>query len=447
MDSQQPLVSPEPLKQSLTRRQLLKGLGLAVLGTAAAACAPGGGSAPAAAPASGAPAAATSAPAAAKAADAVNIAAFLTLTGSQSDVGAMARNAVQMAADDINAAGGIKALGGAKVNLIITDITSDAAQVPTIVERTLSQNKVSGAMGCSVSQFTLSALPVMEKRTVPMVTSSISDDITKQGYKYIFQLAPKGSVFGAMQVDFLSYLKNTYKLAVDKVGFIYENTAYGTSTASGLRKIAEQKGYKVVIDQSYPAGFSDAAPLVTAVKSSGADVLFPVSYTVDGTLIVTTMYQMNYLPLMVGGGAAFIWPDIGKSLGDKVNGIFSVGSWSWDSKNIASDPQKADVTKRYKEKFGTFMPEQAGEHYAGIWTLKEGVEAAASTDPTKVREALSKIKITSGPASMMQPGVVEFDETGMSKQVHPTMIQWQKGEPHTVYPDSVKTNEVIWPVR
>ncbi len=233
---------------------------------------------PAATSAPAAPAVTTAPAAPAKTAETVNLAAFLTLTGSQSDIGAMARNAVTLAVEDINNSGGIKSLGGAKVNAVITDITSDAAQVPTIVERTLSQNKVAGAIGCSVSQFTLSALPVIEKRGVPMVTSSISDDITKQGYKNIFQIAPKGSMFGAMQVQFLSFLKDKYKLPVEKVGFIYENTAYGTSTASGLRKIAEQMGYKVVIDQSYPAGFSDAAPLVTAVKSAGADVVFPVSF-------------------------------------------------------------------------------------------------------------------------------------------------------------------------
>ncbi|MHB8991494.1 MAG: ABC transporter substrate-binding protein [Chloroflexota bacterium] len=377
----------------------------------------------------------------------VNIGLWVALTGSQVDLGTMSRNGAQMAVDDVNAQGGIKALGGAKLNLVVADVTSDAAQVPTVIERSLSQTKIAGAVGCGASQFTLSALPVMEKRGVPMVTSSISDDITKQGYKNIFQIAPKGSMFGAMQVEFLSFLKKKYSIPVEKVGFIYENTAYGTSTAGGLRKIAEQQGYKIVIDQSYPAGFSDAAPLVTAVRSAGAEVVFPVSYTVDGTLIVTTMHQMNYLPVMIGGGAAFIWPDIQKSLGDKVNGIFSVGSWSWDSKNITSDTQKVDVTKRYKEKFGTYMPEQAGEHYAAVWVLKEGLEAAASSDPAKVRDALSKIKITAGPATMMQPGVVEFDETGMSRQVFPTMIQWQKGEPRTVYPEQAQNVEVAWPIR
>ncbi len=382
-----------------------------------------------------------------KATTAVNIALFTPLTGSQVDLGTMSRNAAQMAVDDINAQGGIKSLGGAKVNLVVADITSDAAQVPTVVERTVSQNNISDAVGCGISQFTLSALPVMEKKGVPMVTSSIADNITQQGYKDIFQIAPKGSAFGKMQIDFLSFLKKKYNIPTDKLGFIYENTAYGTSTASGLRKIAEQQGYKVVFDQSYPAGFSDASPLVTALRSSGADAVFPVSYTQDATLIVTTMHQMKYLPVMIGGGAGFIWPDIYKSLGDKVNGIFSVGSWSWDSKNITSDPQRVDITKRYKDKFGTYMPEQAGEHYAAVWLIKDALEAAGSADPAKVRDAMAKLNITTGPAALMQPGVIKFDENGMSTQVSPTMIQWQKGEPRTVYPENVQNVDVVWPIK
>lgn len=377
----------------------------------------------------------------------VNLGAWLTLTGSNADLGVQARAGVEMAAADINAQGGIKSLGGAKVNLVIVDMTSDAAQVPTTIERTLSRTKVSGAVGCTVSSLTLAGLPVMERRGVPMVTTSISDDITKQGYKNVFEIAPKGSMFGRMQIEFLSFLKNKYKIPVSTVGFVYEQGAYGTSTAAGLRKIAEQEGYKVVIGQPYNPNFADASPLVSAVRAANPDVLFPISFTVDLGMIMTVMYQMNYHPPIVGGGAGFLQPDSGRALGEKMNGLFSVGSWSWDSKNITSDPQRVDMTKRYKEKIGTFMAEQAGQHYAAIWVLKEGLEAAGSTDPARVREALSKIKITSGMAAIMQPGIVEFDETGFSKHVFPTMIQWQKGEVHTVYPEKVQNVDVIWPIR
>jgi branched-chain amino acid transport system substrate-binding protein len=377
----------------------------------------------------------------------VEIALFACLSGPAVDLGVMSRDGATLAAEDVNQAGGIKALGGAKMKLVIADVTSNVAQGPSVVERILSTQKISGAIGFGMSQMTLSCLPVLEKAQVPLTTSSISDQITAQGYKYVFQIAPKGSHFGATQVQFLTYLKNKYKFPITKVGFVYENTAYGTSTAGGLKTTAEKEGYKIGLFEAYDAKFTDASPLVTKIKASGVEVIFPVSYTTDAELIISTMQAMRVNPMLIGGGAGFIWPDIYKSLGDKINGVFSVGSWSWDSKNIMSDAYRKSVVERYRKRFGTFMPEQAGEHYAMVWTLKEALEAAKSTDSKKVREALASMEITSGPAALMQPGKIKFDEKGWNQYVTPTMIQWQKGDPRTVYPEGAATNDVVWPVK
>lgn len=377
----------------------------------------------------------------------VEIALFACLSGPSVDLGIMGRDGATLAVEDVNQMGGIKALGGAKVKLVIADVTSNVAQGPSVVERILSTQKISGAVGMGMSQMTLSCLPVLEKAQVPLGTSSISDTITSQGYKYVFQIAPKGSHFGATQVKFLTYLKNRYKFPITKVGFVYENTAYGTSTAGGLKETAIKEGYNIGLFEAYDAKFTDASPLVNKIKASGVEVIFPVSYTTDAELIISTMQAMRVNPMVIGGGAGFIWPDIYKSLGDKINGVFSVGSWSWDSKNIMSDPQRKSVVERYKKRFGTFMPEQAGEHYAMIWTLKDALEVAKSTDSKKVREALATMEITSGPAALMQPGKIKFDQTGWNMFVHPTMIQWQGGEPRTVYPQEDATHDVIWPVK
>jgi branched-chain amino acid transport system substrate-binding protein len=105
------------------------------------------------------------------------------------------------------------------------------------------------------------------------------------------------------------------------------------------------------------------------------------------------------------------------------------------------------VVERYKKRFGTFMPEQAGEHYAAVWVLKEALEKAGSTDPKKVRDVLAAMEITTGLAGLMQPGKIKFDSAGWNTYVYPTMIQWQKGEPRTVYPEAAATNNVIWPIR
>jgi branched-chain amino acid transport system substrate-binding protein len=381
------------------------------------------------------------------AAEDVQIALFAMLSGPGVDMGKMSRDGAEMAAEDINASGGIKALGGAKIKLVVADVTSNAAQGPSVMERTLSTGKISAAVGCGASQMTLTCLPVIEKSQVPLLTSSISDKITQQGYKYVFEICPKGSQFGATQVKFLTYLKNKYNLPIKQVGFVYENTAYGTSTAGGLKETALKEGYKIGLFEAYDAKFTDASPLVTKIKASGVDVIFPVSYTTDAELIISTMQAMRVNPLVIGGGAGFIWPDIYKSLGDRINGVFSVGSWSWDSKNIMSDPQRKSVVERYKKRFGTFMPEQAGEHYAMIWTLKDAIEKARSTDPKKIRDAMASIEITRGLAAIMQPGKIKFDKTGWNLYVHPTMIQWQRGEPRTVYPEEDATNDVVWPIK
>jgi len=381
------------------------------------------------------------------AAEDVQIALFAMLSGPGVDMGKMSRDGAEMAAEDINASGGIKALGGAKIKLVVADVTSNAAQGPSVMERTLSTGKISAAVGCGASQMTLTCLPVIEKSQIPLLTSSISDKITQQGYKYVFEICPKGSQFGATQVKFLTYLKNKYNLPIKQVGFVYENTAYGTSTAGGLKETALKEGYKIGLFEAYDAKFTDASPLVTKIKASGVDVIFPVSYTTDAELIISTMQAMRVNPLVIGGGAGFIWPDIYKSLGDRINGVFSVGSWSWDSKNIMSDPQRKTVVERYKKRFGTFMPEQAGEHYAMIWTLKDAIEKARSTDPKKIRDAMASIEITRGLAAIMQPGKIKFDKTGWNLYVHPTMIQWQRGEPRTVYPEEDATNDVVWPIK
>ena len=162
------------------------------------------------------------------------------------------------------------------------------------------------------------------------------------------------------------------------MGFVYENTAYGTSTAGGLKETAAKEGYKTGLFEAYDAKFTDASPLVNKIKASGVEVIFPVSYTTDAELIISTMQAMRVNPMLIGGGAGFIWPDIYKSLGDKINGVFSVGSWSWDSKNIMSD--------RLPEIGGRAVPETVWDLHAGTGrrTLRHGLDAERGAGKSQV---------------------------------------------------------------
>jgi branched-chain amino acid transport system substrate-binding protein len=382
------------------------------------------------------------------AADKVKVALFVILSGSGADLGEQSRNGAELALEDINNSGGIKALGGAELELVVADVTTTYSKGPNITERVLSTNDVAGAIGYGYSGMTLACLPVIEKAKIPLVTTSISNKITAQGYKYVFEICPKGTQFGETQVRFAAWLRDAKKLDVKKVGFVFENGPYGTSTAEGLKKGAQEVGFdNVVLYQPYDKDITDAGPLVTKIKASGADVVFATSYTPDAQLLVSTMKAMRVTPVLIGGGAGFCWPPIQESIGEKVNGIFSVGSWSWDTKNIVQVPERLDVTKRYEQRFGTFMPEQAGEHYAAVWLLKEAMERAGSAEPEKVRAVLAKEEFGQSMEGMMQPGVIGFDETGWNHYTFPTMIQWQDQKPTTVYPESVATSKVVWPIQ
>ena len=384
----------------------------------------------------------------ASAAKEVKIALFVILSGSGADLGEQSRAGAVMAMEDINSSGGIKALGGAKLKLLIADVTTTYSKGPNVTERVLSTNKVAGALGYGYSGMTLTCLPTIEKARVPLITSSISDKITAQGYKHVFEICPKGSHFGRTQVKFAAFLRDKYNLKINKVGFIYENTAYGTSTSQGLKKTCIEEGFNNIgLFQAYDKDITDAGPLVTKIRASGVDVIFPVSYTPDAQLLVSTMKAMKVNPLVIGGGAGFCWPPIEQAIGSRINGIFSVGSWSCDTKNIFDHPQRKDVTERYKKRFGTFMPEQAGEHYAMVWLLKEAIEKAGSADPEKVREALATNEFGKSMDGMMQPGKIKFDKTGWNSHTFPTVIQWQNNTVRTVFPEEVATAKVIWPVK
>jgi branched-chain amino acid transport system substrate-binding protein len=384
--------------------------------------------------------------AAARAADTVDIAVIAPLSGPNASVGEMIVNAAKLAIADVNGAGGIKSLGGAQLNLIIADATNDPQGAITTTERVLSQSKVAGAFGLALSPLTTAALPAFVKHHVPVITSAISDAlVTPNNGGYLFQIAPKGSAFGNQQVEFLKFLNEKYKMGITKAAILYVNNPYGIATEKGIEQLAQKAGLEIVLNSAYPENITDASPLVSKVQQSGAQVLFPVSYISDAGLLLTALRSADSHVLVIGGGAGFIWPAIGQSLGDKVNGLTSVSSWNLDSKNIKSDPKLADVAQRYAKTYGTFMPEQAGEAYAGVSVLAAAIEAAGSADPAQIRLALQKLDVKSGGGALMQPGEVSFDANGANTRVMPVMIQWQNNVPHTVFPEDVATAAVTKP--
>lgn len=375
------------------------------------------------------------------AAEDIKIGLVFPRSGALARLGETTMEGVLLAIDDVNKAGGIKSLGGAKLVPVIVD-AKDAATTRSETERLINREKVKALFGCYSSSFTMIATEVSERAKVPFFTNSIADDILKRGFKYVFRMSVPASLFGKTPIDAMVEMSSRIGKPLSKVAIIYEDTSYGTSTSESFKKQALEKGLNVVLFESYRAGITDAGPIVSKIKASGAEALFPVSYLTDAVLIIRTMKETNTNAAIMGGGSGYLMPDTLDIMGQDLNYIFTTACWNHD----LPYPKVSEINDAYEAKHGEFMQETAGELYAGLWVLKNALERAGTTDGEILRAYISSTDISEGPAAILQPGRIRFDETGQLVDIFPLLLQWQSGKLKTVWPDSAATAKPAWPV-
>jgi branched-chain amino acid transport system substrate-binding protein len=365
---------------------------------------------------------------------AVNVGVILPLSGANAQFGINSKQGVELVADEINASGGLKGLGGAKINLVIADSTSTPNNAATVAQRLIAENECCAILGAFASSLTLAISEVTERRGVPLITMSYSDQLTGRGFKNVFQVTPKGSVIGKAQFNFASELSGgTSK--VNKVAILYEDTAFGTSTAAGLRAAAKEANVEIVLDEAYPLGITDVTPLVNKLRASKAQIVFPVSYLNDSLLIVRALRQQKINIPIVGGSAGYVIPDFAKALGDYADGVLSICSANYDLDTTS--------TERYRKRFNAFMVHEAVEHAVSLDVLIQSINAAKSAKTEDITRTLRSMTFTDGWAKTMTNGKIKFDETGLNIHAEPVMVQWQKNELATVWPPKFAKAKVI----
>ncbi|MGY6268851.1 ABC transporter substrate-binding protein [Achromobacter denitrificans] len=364
----------------------------------------------------------------------INVGVILPLSGANAQFGINSRQGLELAADEINAAGGIKALGGAKLKLIVADATSQPTTAATVAQRLITQNRCVAIIGAYASSLTLAVSEVTERRGIPLLTMSFSDVLTERGFKHIFQVVSKGSVLGRAQYDYAASVVAGAS-EIKKIALLYEDTAYGTSQAVGVRNAAKAAGAEIVLDEAYPLGITDVTPLISKLRGSDAQIVFPISYLNDSLLIIRVMRQQRLTVPVVGGAAGYVIPDFAKALGQYSQAVLSIAPANYD--------QAPEYTERYRKRFGTFMPHEALEHAVCAGVLAQALEVAASDKPEAVSKALRAQKYDQGWAGVMSGGGVHFDASGLNTMAQPIMVQWQDNELVSVWPQALAKGRVI----
>ena len=282
---------------------------------------------------------------------AVNIGVIEPLSGANAQFGINSRNGIELVADGINAAGGIKALGGAKINLVVSDATSNPTTASTAVQRLIAQNELTAILGAFASSLTLAISEVTARADIPFLTMAFADEITGRGLESVFKVTATASVIGRAQVNYALAIAEAAGSRIEKIAIMYEDTAYGVAQSRGLRRAAKDANIEVVMDEPYPLGITDATSLIDKLRASGAQAVFPVSYLNDSLFIIRTMRKQRMSIPVIGGAAGYIIPDFEKGLGEFAENVLSISPTNYDL--------APTLTDSFRRRFGYFMVHEA----------------------------------------------------------------------------------------
>src|SRR5690349_1341578 len=377
----------------------------------------------------------------------VKIAMLVPLSGPWARQGILEQMGARMAIDDINNAGGIKSLGGAKLRLIEYDTGDSAEKAKDAAQRMIAQEPdLVGGFGCWLSTFTLAATEVTERAELPWLTLSYSDLITGRGYKYVFQSSPTNDTQAtALLPRIVDLATKATNAKPTKVAFVGDNSASSVSFMKPLREhVAKDLGLTIVADEVYTPPLADATTLVQKIRSGRPDFIVCQSTNVgDDKLLLDKFAERGITPStipLIGGGGHWCVPELMKIAGKEHLEGMIVGLANWPGRAV-EDVEKRFIARTGEPWFGhdSIFP------YAHVWIFKEALERTGSVDRRKLGEMMHKIDLKDGPAKFFPDGRVKYEENGRRAGAELCIVQWQKGRPVAVHPESIAAAKAIWP--
>jgi branched-chain amino acid transport system substrate-binding protein len=361
-----------------------------------------------------------------------------SLTGGLGESGRAVVNGLQLAADDVNAAGGIKSLGGARLRVMAADTSSDnPAQAASVTRRLITENHCAALVGSHASTMTLSSQIEAERGGVPILTTSYADQIVQRGYKFTFKIPAQSGTFGKANIEYTQKIFADAGRGLRRIAVFYGSDA--GNGAGGRAEVEEVKkaGLDLVASGSVPSGMTDPTPVLGPVLATRPDLLMANLFTPDMVMVIHALRAVGMkLPILTSGSGISV-KSIPESLGADADGYMGTIAWSGDLPVPGVEAFVAKFIKAYPDQ--SFAPQEAGEGYAIGQIIAAAIEKAGSADPAKVRDAIAASRVE----TILPGGPVEFDDAGLSRHTVPIMVQWQKGKLRTIWPKDYQTTAPI----
>jgi branched-chain amino acid transport system substrate-binding protein len=313
-------------------------------------------------------------------ADEIVIGEYGSLTGGQATFGISTRNGIDIAVDEINAAGGVL---GKKVRVIVEDDQGKAEEANVVVTKLITKDKVVAVLGEVASSNSLAAAPVAQQNGIPMISpSSTNPEVTKKG-DYIFRVCFLDPFQGYVMAKFA-----TGNLKMTKVAVLRDiKNDYSIGLADAFIENFQKMGGTIVADQSYSAGDSDFNAQLTGIKAKSPQAIFVPGYYGEVGLIARQAKKQGItVPLL--GGDGWDSPKLTEIGGKDIDGSFFSNHYSVDDPS----PTAQKFLAAYKARFNAVPDALGGLGYDSAMVLFDAMKRAGTTDGAKLRDAIAQTR-------------------------------------------------------
>lgn len=338
------------------------------------------------------------------------IGAALSLTGPAAVYGTTQQNGLQLALDEVNAAGDLQ------LELVIEDDASDPQQGINVFQKFINQDGVNAIIGPTLSNTAFSADPIAQEAGVPVLgISNTASGITEIG-DFIFraslteaQVIPQ--TIAAVQEEF----------TLERVAIMYGNDdAFTQSGFEVFEQALADSGLEVTTTETFAKGDRDFAAQLTKIAGTEPDALIVSALAEEAAGIIAQARDLG-LDVPIVGGNGFNSPAIIANAGEAAEGVVVGAAWN----SAAENPENEAFLAAYEEAFDAAPDQFATQAYTGLKILAEAITRAGSTDATAIRDALAEI------AGLPTP-LGEFSFTDARDALHPVVVQIVEGGEFTV---------------
>ena len=379
--------------------------------------------------------------------DAITIGIVMPTTGREAKPGQYQKEGVELAIKQLNDQGGIFVKEkGKKLPLkeVFYDNGSDSAKAASLVERAMSSDHVTAVIGGYSTALAEAESVMPDRYQIPWLTGgAAATSIYSRGYKYIFGCLSPIALLGSTTAEFLGSLVDQGKLKKGlKVALVVENTDHGVDYVNGVQDwISKHPGYfTVVLSEKFELGGTDFSGLLQKVKTAKADIFLSDAHLQDYITMQRQYLQAGLHHQVISYGARGPEADARKALGAGTDYILAALWWS----DKLPYPQVQKFVADYKQAYGR-GPDSwyAATAYDAMRILAQAIEAAGSTNGSKIRDALAKAQLKN---ALIPGGVLSFGANGQTG--YPFLVTQNKpgDKVDIVFPKDAATGPVVAPI-